>query len=138
LRAVDVVKGKIEDIKTGKTINPTQITVIVDFFRTYADRFHNGKEEGILFSELTRKRLGEADKKVIKELIMEHTITRRNVTALEDVKESFMSGNTEALNTFFESTQALADLYPKHIEKEDKRFFYPSMEYFSKQEQEDM
>jgi len=58
LRAVAVVKRKIGDIKTGKTINPTQITVMVDFFRTYADRFHHGKEEGILFSELTRKRLG--------------------------------------------------------------------------------
>jgi len=69
---------------------------------------------------------------------MEHTIARRNVTSLEDAKESFMSGNAEALNTIFESTQALAGLYPKHIEKEDKRFFYHSMEYFSKQEQEDM
>ena len=32
----------------------------------------------------------------------------------------------------------LAEFYPKHIEKEDKHFFIPCMNYFSKQEQEGM
>ena len=32
----------------------------------------------------------------------------------------------------------LIDLYPKHIEKEDKRFFVPVMDYFNDQEQKEM
>jgi hemerythrin-like domain-containing protein len=30
---------------------------------------------------------------------------------------------------------ALVDFYPRHIEKEDKHFFLPCMEYFSDEEQ---
>jgi hemerythrin-like domain-containing protein len=32
----------------------------------------------------------------------------------------------------------LTDFYPKHIEKEDKHFFYPCQEYLTKEEQEKM
>ena len=32
----------------------------------------------------------------------------------------------------------LVEFYPKHIEVEDKRFFIPVMEYFSKNEQDAM
>lgn len=32
----------------------------------------------------------------------------------------------------------LVGSYPGHIEKEDKHFFFPTQEYFSKREQDDM
>jgi hemerythrin-like domain-containing protein len=32
----------------------------------------------------------------------------------------------------------LADFYPKHIEKEDRRFFMPVMRYFSQEEKDAM
>jgi hypothetical protein len=32
----------------------------------------------------------------------------------------------------------LVDFYPKHIEKEDKRFFLPVMSYFTKDEKDSM
>ena len=32
----------------------------------------------------------------------------------------------------------LAGFYPKHIEKEDKHFFFPVMEYFSREEMDRM
>jgi hemerythrin-like domain-containing protein len=32
----------------------------------------------------------------------------------------------------------LVDFYPKHIEKEDKHFFIPVMEYFNKAEKDPM
>ena len=31
---------------------------------------------------------------------------------------------------------ALVDFYPKHIEKEDRHFFMPVMDYFSQQERD--
>jgi hypothetical protein len=34
--------------------------------------------------------------------------------------------------------QALVDFYPKHIEKEDRRFFIPIMEYFNEAEKDGM
>jgi hemerythrin-like domain-containing protein len=138
LRAVDAIKAKVEEIEATKKVNPDLISTIVDFFRTYADRFHHGKEEGILFNELFHKQLSDADRKATNELIMDHVFARQTVTALENAKESYVAGKTEALGTLLESLRTLMEFYPKHIEKEDKHYFYPSMAYLSAQEQEDM
>lgn len=97
IRAVDLIKKETDQIQTNKEVNPNFIKTAVDFFRTYADRFHHGKEEGILFKELSHKQLKEADGKVMNELIMEHAFARRTVTALEIAKESYVSGSKEAL-----------------------------------------
>ena len=43
-------------LKEGKVDSPV-IDVAIDFFTTYADRFHHGKEERILFRELKGKPL---------------------------------------------------------------------------------
>jgi len=37
-----------------------------------------------------------------------------------------------------ECIRLLIDFYPKHIEKEDKHFFLPVMDYFSDQEKDAM
>lgn len=137
IRAVDLIKKETDQIQTNKTVNPNFIAAAADFFRTYADRFHHGKEEGILFKELSQRQLKEADRKVMNEVVMEHALARRTVTALENAKESYISGSKEALKDVFDLLTTLVKLYPKHIEKEDKHFFYPSMEYFSKQNQKD-
>lgn len=138
IRAVDAIKRKIEEIKANRMVNPNQINTMVDFFRTYADRFHHGKEEGILFWKLSQKELADVRRQVMKELIEEHVFARRTVTALENAKENYVSGKTEFLGGLLESLQTLVEFYPIHIEKEDKHFFYPTMTYFSSQEQEDM
>ena len=67
--------------------------------------------------------------------MMEHTFARRTVTALEKSNERYVSGQKEALNEVLDSLRTLVKLYPEHIQKEDKHFFYPCMRYFSKQEQ---
>ena len=111
---------------------------MVDFFRTYADKYHHGKEEGILFKELAQKKLNENDRKIMNELIQEHAFARRTVTALESAKESYILGKEEALKNITDHLTTLTKFYPAHIEKEDKHFFYPCMEYFSQQEQKNM
>ena len=97
----------------------------VDFFRTYADRYHHGKEEGILFNDLYKRKLSEADAAVMRELILEHATARRTVITLEKQEANYISGNAEALGSILESLITLIELYPRHIEKEDKHFFFP-------------
>lgn len=138
LRAVDAIKKESEKIQRTKAANPIIITVAVDFFRTYADRFHHGKEEGILFSELSRKVLADADREMMTELINEHAYARRTVTALDEAKEKYLAGDKRVLNEILDLLRKLVELYPSHIEKENKHFFYPSMNYFSAEEQQSM
>jgi hemerythrin-like domain-containing protein len=135
LQAVEVIKKETQKIESNNNFDSGFITTAVDFFRIYADRFHHGKEEGILFSQLSQKKMRETDKKIMTELMAEHAIARRIVNTLEDVKQQYVPGKTDNLNALLDSLNALAKLYPIHIEREDKHFFYPSMQYFTDIEQ---
>ena len=50
----------------------------------------------------------------------------------------YVQGHSEALSVITDCIESLIEFYPKHIEKEDKHFFIPCMEYFSEAEQEAM
>ena len=71
------------------------------------------------------------------ELIEEHKYSRKTVRELVETKERYLKGenNSKEVITYLKE---LAQFYPKHIEKEDKHFFYPRMEYFTKEEQDRM
>jgi hemerythrin-like domain-containing protein len=130
-------KGQQKISATGK-VDPNFIVVGVDFFRTYADRYHHGKEEGILFNALFKTKLSDADSAMMRELILEHATARRTVTSLENLKTGYIGGKTEALGSILDALDVLIELYPRHIEKEDKHFFIPVMQYFTEKEQQEM
>jgi hemerythrin-like domain-containing protein len=75
---------------------------------------------------------------IMRELMMEHATARKTVSALESALKDFLAGETKAAQEIILQLKGLEDLYPKHIQKEDKQFFYPSMKYFTQQEQQNM
>jgi len=137
-RFVKFIGQEMEKITETQKVEPNFIVVAVDFFRTYADRYHHGKEEGILFNGLSQKNLSEVDKKMMLELAMEHAQARRTVNKLETSKEIYLVGKLDALKDILQTLKNLVELYPTHIEKEDKHFFLPSMTYFTRPEQDEM
>jgi len=138
IQPISIIDKEITRIETQAVVDQNVVSTTVDFLRTYADRFHHGKEEGILFKGLSQKKLSEQDHQVMTELVMEHAFARRTVKALETAKENYFLGKKEALKELLESLKALVKLYPEHIKKEDTRFFYPCMEYFSEAERQNM
>ena len=120
-----------------KKVDPLFIDTAVDFIRTYADRTHHGKEEDILFRDLSNKQLSSEHSRIMDELVEEHKYARKTVGMLVDAKERYLKGENTSheIVTFLEE---LAHFYPIHIKKEDKQFFYPCMDYFSKEEQDRM
>ena len=110
----------------------------VDFIRTYADRCHHGKEEDILFRELLKKKLSTEHKRILEELIKEHGYARQVTKSLVKAKEAYVKDRKDALPDITRFLEELALFYPKHIEKEDKHFFLPVMNYFSEKEQAGM
>jgi hemerythrin-like domain-containing protein len=137
-RMVSPIKNELSRMEETKEVNQNFIDVTVDFIRTYADHCHHGKEEGILFRELSKKPLTTEHATTMRELIEEHVYGRKTTRNLADAKERFVKGNPEALKDVEKFLNDLAEFYPKHIEKEDKKFFYPVMEYFTPKEQETM
>ena len=54
-----LIQRAIDRGEQQNRINPEFIDLAVDFIRMYADRCHHGKEEDILFRDLTKKPLSD-------------------------------------------------------------------------------
>jgi hemerythrin-like domain-containing protein len=122
---------------TGKA-DPEFIETAVEFIRTYADRCHHGKEEDILFRDLDKKAMSQDHKRIMNELLEEHRWGRKTTRELLEAKKKYQYGDTKALSTIRDRMASLVDFYPKHIEKEDRHFFIPVMEYFTESEKNAM
>ncbi len=115
-------------------VDPVFIDTAVDFIRTYTDRCHHGKEEGILFAALAGKDLTPELRQTMEELIEDHRWGRRTTASLIQAKNDYLLEKAGALEDLLLHLEALVVFYPRHIDKEDKHFFLPSMNYFSEAE----
>ena len=122
----------------NQEVNSLFIKSAIDFFRTYADRTHHGKEEDILFKALQRKNLVSEHQRIMDELVAEHIFARKTVSSLEGSITDYQKGSDDALGSIINSLKELIALYPKHIDKEDNHFFYPILDYFNNNEQDTM
>ena len=114
------------------------VDTAVDFIRMYADRTHHGKEEDILFRDLSKRPLSVEDGRMMKELIEEHVFSRETTKALIEANTRYRNGDESALEDIIHNLQILAEFYPGHIQKEDKIFFPASRSYFTDEEDQDM
>ena len=137
-RMVDLLDVELNRISRTNKARPDFITAAVDFFRTYADRTHHGKEEDILFRDLSNKKLALEHKTTMDELVAEHVFARKMVGNLVAAKENYVRGEEKSLKAIVSYIRELVKFYPAHIEKEDKHFFYPILEYLNAKEQDDM
>ena len=133
-----VIGDELKRIKSANKVNSLFIDSVVDFIKVYADRTHHGKEEDILFEELKEKPLTSEDREMMDELIKDHISGRLMTKALVQANDRYRSGIKEAIKDIIEKLEALADFYPKHIEKEDKVFFPSVRKYFKENEEQSM
>ncbi len=68
-------------------VDSSVIDVAIDFFTTYVDRFHHGKEERVLFRELKGKPLSAEHKQLMDDLIKGHVYTQKTVKNLKNARE---------------------------------------------------
>lgn len=137
-KVIELMREESDNIQLYHKVDPVIIDTVVDFIRMYADRTHHGKEEDILFRELKEKELSDEHKRIMGELIEEHKWARETTGNLLKAKEEYEKGNIESINKIIELINELTTFYPKHIVKEDKHFFIPVMDYFSREEQDKM
>ena len=137
-KMIILMEKEIKKMKKYSKANPLFIDIAVDFIRMYADRTHHGKEEDILFKALNKKELSPNHTKIMDELIEEHVWARNTVGKLVEAKNQYVKGNTKVLDDIINLMNELVEFYPKHIAKEDKHFFIPIMNYFTKDEQKKM
>jgi hemerythrin-like domain-containing protein len=135
---LDLLRLEINRSTSRKTANVILIEQAVDFFRTYADRTHHGKEEEILFRDLAQKMMSTEHRIIMDELVRDHIHGRERVRKLIEAKDLYVNGYADALPHIARELKELIEFYPKHIEKEDKHFFFPCLDYFTQVEQDRM
>ncbi|MDA8124435.1 MAG: hemerythrin domain-containing protein [Deltaproteobacteria bacterium] len=136
-KMLTVLEKAVDGINKSGKVDPALIDRAVDFIRTYADRTHHGKEEDILFRDLAKKPLTTEQARIMGELVEEHRYARATVGRLIEAKTRYVQGEP-ALPEIAACLTELAAFYPRHIEKEDRHFFFPIQDYFSAAEQEAM
>jgi hemerythrin-like domain-containing protein len=137
-KMIGVIKKEIARGEQQGKINAEFIDLAADFIRMYADRCHHGKEEDILFRDLNKKALSGEEKQIMEELMEEHRQGRKTVADIVEAKGLYLKGDQKALPLMLDRMKFLVDFYPRHIEKEDRHFFMPIMNYFSQEEKEAM
>ena len=137
-RMISIIKDVLMQIESVQEVDPLFVDTAVDFIRTYADRTHHGKEEDILFRDLTKRSLSAEEQQVMKELIEEHVFGRQTTKALVEANTRYRNGDKSALPDIADKLRTIAEFYPEHIEKEDKVFFPASMAYFTDEEDQSM
>jgi hemerythrin-like domain-containing protein len=137
-RMIALMEGALTQIDTLGMIDLLFVDAVVDFVRTYADRTHHGKEEDILFRDLGKKTLSVEDRRLMNELIADHVLGRNTTRALADAGARYCGGDSSALADIAKALKALVELYPRHIEKEDRIFFPGSRAYLTDEEDQAM
>lgn len=137
-RMISLIKDALAQIESTQKVDPLFVDTAVDFIRMYADRTHHGKEEDILFRDLSKRPLSTEDQLVMKELVEEHIFGRQTTKALIEANMRYRNGDTSALADIADKLRTLVEFYPKHIEKEDKIFFPASRTYFTDEEDQAM
>jgi hemerythrin-like domain-containing protein len=66
-------------------------------------------------------------------LMIEHRLIEKMIKLIE-----LEAKNIKITGTVLTQLLKLVEFYPEHITKEDKNFFIPCMQYFTRKEQDDM
>ncbi|MBN2225221.1 MAG: hemerythrin domain-containing protein [Deltaproteobacteria bacterium] len=137
-RMITVIARRKDIMAKDRKVDTGFIDTAVDFIRTYADRTHHGKEEDILFRDLSKMKMTVDHARIMQELLDEHVFARKMTAELVAAKESWIAGNAQSIDTVIDRITTLVEFYPGHIRKEDKEFFFPILNYFTKEEQDAM
>ncbi len=137
-RMLDLMRIEIDRIGEYDRVDPEFIDLSVRFIKEFADICHHGKEEKILFPRLEEKPVTGDMRKMIDDLIQEHIFIRNLTSDIVMAKERYMEGKPSGKADVISAINAIVVFYPRHVEKEEKHFFLPAMDYFSGEEKEEM
>lgn len=128
LRAVAVLERLGRRLERGEAVEPGALPWLVEFFRTFLDRCHHGKEEQHLFPALERRGVPR-DGGPIGVMLEEHDEGRSLVRAIaEGVERRDERGIAEVIRRFVPLLRA-------HIDKENGVLFPMAEEVLPAEEQ---
>lgn len=123
LHALKIVRKMCKTILDTGTLITEDFFKFIDFVRNFADKYHHGKEEAILF-KVMEKDLGATVKEgPIRGMLVEHDLGRLYMSRLEEALHKFNSGEEEAKLDIIANTISYTHLLNHHINTEDNTLY---------------
>jgi hemerythrin-like domain-containing protein len=107
---------------TGKISNPEHLDQLFDFFSTFVDRCHHGKEEEQLFPALEEVGVSREGGPV-GVMLKEHQQGRDLVAKMKTALDKYENGNKDAAQIFVRHAKDYTTLLDFHIDKENNVLF---------------
>ncbi|MDR5659421.1 hemerythrin domain-containing protein [Serpentinicella sp. ANB-PHB4] len=123
LRILTVVKKLCIEVYNTKKVHYEGFFDAIDFIRNYADKFHHGKEEDILFDKMSAELGVEIKNGPIYGMLAEHDLGRLFIKNLEDALLRSKEGHDNAEIDIIANATCYTDLLHRHIDKEDTAIF---------------
>lgn len=121
LELLTVIRKACCGVLEGKEVDDGDFRRMLAFARNYADKHHHGKEEQILFQEMTQL-LGQIGVNLIQHgMLVEHDLGRLHLSNLETALNQYRDDpkTIYKLNILAEAA-GYANLLQRHIEKENQ------------------
>ena len=122
-KAVTVTKTFRDRIDTGGPIRPKQYWLLVDFWSTYADIVHHGKEEQQLFPVLLDHSKSSEFGATIDKLVEEHMYLLGYIGELRRFARPMFTGDRPARERVIQCLDKYLRLIEPHIQLEDEKLF---------------
>lgn len=133
-KAVSVTKNFRDEVSAGGPIKPQRYWLIVDFWSTYADIVHHGKEEQHLFPAIIEQTTSPELNDTIDKLVEEHMYLLAYITELRRFARPMFTGDRPARERVIKCLDNYIELIQPHIQLEDDELFPAAFKLLSKTE----
>jgi hemerythrin-like domain-containing protein len=132
IAALDVAANRLE---AGEAVRPGFFVDATRFIRNFADGYHHGKEEGVLFEAMARNGMS-MDDGPIGVMCYEHERARELTAGLGDAAARLAAGDRSVADTVADYARAYGELLTQHIYKEDNILFPMAAHAIAPQDQD--
>lgn len=137
LRMLDATDKVAEQLENKKRVAAETLNGLLEFFRTFADRCHHGKEEDLLFPLLEKKGVAR-EGGPIGVMLTEHDQGRAFVRQMVEAVEPYQGGDAEAGKRWSEAARGYVNLLHQHIDKENNVLFMMAESVLTDDEQTEL
>ena len=134
IAALDTASDRLE---AGDAVRPGFFLDATRFIRNFADGYHHGKEEEVLFATMARNGM-PTDDGPIGVMLFEHDRARELTAGLGKAAERWAGGDRDVADTLADYARAYGELLTQHIYKEDNILFPMAAQAILPQEQDEV
>ena len=122
-KVLKVIRKICVGIVEGKEVPHDDLVSIIDFIRNYADKYHHGKEEDMLFKDMEAELTDKIGSGPVQGMLIEHDFGRNFVRELDAALKAYKEGNNEVKVDIIANAMGYANLLERHIHKEDNMLY---------------